>query len=110
MPSYASSLPIALQDVPAGDDYYLAFINSTHGLMQAISPRFTILPADQTPNDTSPSPGKQLLATVTMSGAPNPTANFAYTFPAMSSARKAWSVCGTGAALIGVVVSFWTVW
>ncbi|THG94064.1 hypothetical protein EW145_g8219, partial [Phellinidium pouzarii] len=34
----SGKLNLFIQDVPAGDDYYLLFINSTHGGMYAISP------------------------------------------------------------------------
>ncbi|KAF8523837.1 hypothetical protein JB92DRAFT_2806819 [Gautieria morchelliformis] len=116
VPSSLPSLPITLTDVPAGDDYFLLFINSTHGLMYSMSPRFSILPAGQTASNASSNQppaankGQQLLATVTLSGAPNPTNTFAYTFAPTAGARKAWSMGGAGAAIIGVVASLWTIW
>ena len=114
VPSLAPNLPIFLQDVPAGDDYYLMLINSTHGVMYSLSSRFSILPAPQNSTNTSaivqPPSNQQLLATVTVSGAPNPTASFAYTFPPTSGVREARSVWGAGAAVIGVLVTLWTTW
>ncbi|PIL25687.1 hypothetical protein GSI_11437 [Ganoderma sinense ZZ0214-1] len=74
------ALNLFLRDVPAGDDYYLLFINSTHGVMYAASQRFAI--AD-TGNGSVPSPASA--ATVTVSGGPNPTAGFATTFPAAAN-------------------------
>jgi hypothetical protein len=64
--------------VPPGDDYFLLFINSTHGVMHATSPRFSILPAGSTSNSSATTNPKA--ATVTVSGAPNPTQAFATTF------------------------------
>lgn len=111
----STSLNILLQDVPPGNDYFLIFMNSTHGVMHATSPRFTVLPA------SSPAKAGQPTAipdapTVTVSGAPNPTQPFATTFPALAnsvlaslgSAGQAWGLatvmagCLTGAA--------WTLW
>lgn len=73
-----------LQDVPPGDDYFLIFINSTHGVMYATSDRFTILDSSSTPNGTVLAPDPSA-ATVLVSGSPNPTLTFATTFPAIDS-------------------------
>ncbi|TFY78459.1 hypothetical protein EWM64_g5555 [Hericium alpestre] len=80
VPSTAGSVNVMLQDVPAGDDYFLLFLNSTHGVMYANSARFTILDSSSTSNTT----GLKVDATkptVTVSGGPDPTAVFATTFP-----------------------------
>jgi len=82
------SLNIFLQDVPPGDDYFLLFINSTHGLMYSTSSRFTILPSGTQANATQPSVDGAA-PTVTVSGSPNPTAAFATTFPPASNAAVA---------------------
>jgi len=115
VPGNPGSLNILLQDVPPGDDYYLIFMNSTHGVMYAASPRFTILPASSSPNSTQPSPISHV-TTVTVSGSPNPTQPFATTFaaigsgdlPRWGSASEAW---GLGSVIIGCMVgAAWTLW
>ncbi|KAF8814376.1 hypothetical protein BYT27DRAFT_7156889 [Phlegmacium glaucopus] len=75
-------LNLMLLDVPPGDDYFLLFINSTHGVMYATSNKFTILAPSATPSVTPPSPATSV-PTVTVSGSPNPTQQFATTFPAL---------------------------
>ncbi|KAI8996304.1 hypothetical protein BD414DRAFT_477470 [Trametes punicea] len=74
------ALNLYLQDIPAGDDYYLLFLNSTHGLMYASSQRFAIAAAGNSSAGSPPAPAAGA-PTVTISGAPNPTAVFATTFP-----------------------------
>ncbi|KAF9456911.1 hypothetical protein BDZ94DRAFT_1314710 [Collybia nuda] len=115
VPSKSASLNILLQDVPPGDDYFLIFINSTHGVMHATSPRFAVLPA------SSPAKASQPTAipdapTVTVSGAPNPTRPFATTFAAaengvlasLGSAGQAWGLASvTAGCLAGAL---WTLW
>ena len=63
--------------MPTGDDYYLLFLNSTHGVMYGASQRFAI---SDTGNGTAPTPAAGA-PTVTISGGPNPTVGFATTFP-----------------------------
>jgi hypothetical protein len=84
VPATQKRLNILLQDVPAGDDYFLIFINSTHGVMHATSSKFTVLASSATPSTTPPSPAEGI-PTVTISGSPNPTQQFATTFPAIAS-------------------------
>jgi len=84
VPAKPPQLNIMLQDVPAGDDYFLIFLNSTHGLMYATSPRFSILAASASPSSSPPSPAANV-PTITISGSPNPTQHFATTFPALVS-------------------------
>ncbi|KAK7023811.1 hypothetical protein R3P38DRAFT_2954347 [Favolaschia claudopus] len=72
------SINILLQDVPPGDDYFLLFINSTHGVMHGTSPRFTVLASGAQTNGSSGT--NPSVPTVTVSGAPNPTQAFATTF------------------------------
>jgi hypothetical protein len=84
VPAKQKHLNILLQDVPAGEDYFLIFINSTHGILHATSPMFTILAAGATTSTTPPSPAKDV-PTVTISGSPNPAQQFATTFPAIAS-------------------------
>lgn len=84
VPAPQKKLNIQLQDVPAGDDYFLIFINSTHGVMHATSPRFAILAASATPTATR-AVAAAGIPTVSISGSPNPTMQFATTFPALAS-------------------------
>lgn len=108
VPVNAAGLPIILRDVPAGDDYYVTFINSTHGLMYSLSQRFTILPNSSGQSSSNPpfsKRGKQTLATVTVSGAPNPTSGFAYTFAPTSGSPKMIKVT-SGVALVTAAVIF----
>jgi hypothetical protein len=84
VPAKPPQLNIMLQNVPAGDDYFLIFLNSTHGIMYATSPRFSILAANASPSSTPPSPAADA-PTITISGSPNPTQQFATTFPALIS-------------------------
>ena len=108
---------VYLQDVPAADDYYLLFINSTHGGMYAISPRFTILDAGATVDSTaSASSAVSKATTISVSGGPNPTARFVQTFEAISGAI-AWrfdasarmsSLGVVGAVVAAVAGAAWT--
>ncbi|KAF9529943.1 hypothetical protein CPB83DRAFT_851873 [Crepidotus variabilis] len=82
VPSKPNSLNIMLQDIPAGDDYFLIFINSTHGVMHSTSSRFSILAASASPSSPPPAANPSV-PTVTISGTPNPTQPFATTFPAI---------------------------
>jgi len=81
VPSSQTSLNFLLQDVPAGDDYYVLLINSTHGVIHAVSSRFTILDSSDSSAPTGQAPFQDA-PTVTVSGRPNPTQEFATTFPA----------------------------
>jgi len=114
VPSASNAINLQLQDVPAGDDYFLIFINSTHGVLYASSSRFTILAASSTPTSPAPSPDGKV-STVAVSGGPNPTAQFATTFPAIASgAAVGWEVgmehlAGLLSVTIGVVFgATWT--
>ncbi|KAJ7929380.1 hypothetical protein B0H13DRAFT_1965087 [Mycena leptocephala] len=112
--SSQKSINILLQDVPPGDDYFLLFLNSTHGVMHATSQRFSVLPAGSSSNSSSATNPKA--ATVTVSGAPNPTQAFATTFAlAANSAsrpvlllvgRQRW---GVASAVVGCILgAAWT--
>ncbi|KAG6905852.1 hypothetical protein DXG01_000407, partial [Tephrocybe rancida] len=99
-------MSILLQDVPEGDDYFLLFLNSTHGVMHATSPRFSVVSASSTKAAVSTISNAE---TVTVSGAPNPTRQFAVTFSAVANGgieswgdvRHAWSL---GSVLVGCIV------
>ena len=81
VPARPGKLNLLLQDVPTGDDYFVVFINVTHGFTHAVSPRFSIISSTPSSSDSShPSPLADA-PTVTISGAPNPTASFATIFP-----------------------------
>jgi len=80
VPAASQSLNIFLQDIPPADDYFLLFLNSTHGVMYGSSPKFSIAAAGSGANATSGS-ADPAAATVTVSGSPNPTQVFATTFP-----------------------------
>jgi len=83
VPASFTALNIYLDNVPTGDDYYMTFMNHTHGATHAISPKFSIV--DTVSSGTQPAPVASA-PTVTLSGAPNPTSTFATTFPDSGSA------------------------
>jgi hypothetical protein len=92
VPAAQESLNILIQDLPSGDDYFLMCINSTHGVMYATSPRFSILDSGSSPTHGGLQPDSAA-PTVTVSGSPNPTKVFATTFPALlqNGAPRIWS-------------------
>ncbi|KAH9031160.1 hypothetical protein EDB85DRAFT_1891277 [Lactarius pseudohatsudake] len=87
VPSSTGGLNIALNSVPAGDDYFLLVLNSTHGIMYATSQPFSIVDSGSSNSSVQPIASKP---TVTVSGGPNPTAQFAATFGSSSGAVRAW--------------------
>jgi hypothetical protein len=122
VPSKTKSVNIFPQDLPAGDDYFLLFINSTHGIMYATSPRFSILAASSSvsSNGSHPAPNPSV-PTVTVSGAPNPTQAFATTFPALpNGVLRGWNILGgeglgqmlaLGGVTLGCTLgAVWTLW
>jgi len=83
VPTTTSTLNILLQDVPAGDDYFLLFLNSTIGQIYCVSSEFSIAASNSTASQPSPDSSAP---TVTVSGGPNPTVyQFATTFPAIQN-------------------------
>lgn len=55
------------------DDYYLVFLNVTHGVVYSISDKFTILPPSGTSANTSQQVGPDTSKpTVTVTGSPGP--------------------------------------
>ncbi|KAI9572309.1 hypothetical protein HD554DRAFT_2068872 [Boletus coccyginus] len=82
VPATYNTLNILLQDVPAGDDYFLLCVNSTHGLVYSVSSRFAITNSSS-PSNPSPSPS---VPTVTVSGSPDPLKHFATTLGPASNA------------------------
>ncbi|KAG1733260.1 hypothetical protein EDD22DRAFT_926428 [Suillus occidentalis] len=108
LPITMSSLNVVLQDVPAGDDYFLICMNSTVGRTYSVSSRFSVTDANATGSNPSPASAP----TVTISGTPGPLSHFAQTFgPATNGvARPGWPgirnqvtaiTVAVGAALIG---------
>ncbi|PPR01241.1 hypothetical protein CVT24_006005 [Panaeolus cyanescens] len=96
VPVKPNNINLFLSDVPAGDDYFLIFINSTHGVMHTTSDRFTILASGVAPTATSTVQLAANAPTVTIRGTPNPTAGFATTFPAISGAVGKLNMDGIG--------------
>ncbi|KAF9222749.1 hypothetical protein BS17DRAFT_783332 [Gyrodon lividus] len=74
VPSTFKTLNVLLQDVPAGDDYFLLCLNSTHGITYSVSSRFSVTNSSY----SNPSPDASA-PTVTVSGAPDPLKLFAAT-------------------------------
>ncbi|KAF8188724.1 hypothetical protein BJ912DRAFT_926333 [Pholiota molesta] len=103
VPATQGKLNIMLQNVPAGDDYFLLFINSTHGVMHATSPRFAVLAAGASASAAPALTAAPGVPTVTVSGAPNPTMQFATTFPALPSRGERLSPLGGGAPWVWAV-------
>ncbi|KAF9034320.1 hypothetical protein BJ165DRAFT_674347 [Panaeolus papilionaceus] len=115
VPVKPANLNIQLSDVPPGDDYYLIFINSTHGIMHTTSEKFTILAPGATPSSPSTVKLASNAPTVTVQGGPNPTAFFATTFPAISGAtlgKVEWGRSGVVGVTMGLGMiggGLWTV-
>jgi len=86
VPAASGGINLALNSVPPGDDYFLLFVNSTHGLMYGTSQQFSITSSGSGNTSAQPISKKP---TVTISGGPNPTAQFAATFGATSGAVQA---------------------
>jgi len=90
VPTGWGSINLLLGEVPPGDDYYLIFLNVTHGLVYSISEQFTILPANvSSVNSTNELAPDSTKPTVTITGAPGPTMQFAQTYgPTAASASS----------------------
>jgi len=84
VPTTHNTLNILMQDVPEGDDYFVVCLNSVSGVIYSVSSRFSITNSSvQNPYPDSSVP------TVTISGAPSPTSNFATTLgPPVNGARS----------------------
>ncbi|KAG8936136.1 hypothetical protein FRC02_004454 [Tulasnella sp. 418] len=81
VPTRWGALNIELNGVPPGDDYFVVCLNATNGIVYSISDPFSILPPSSSsstdPNAIAPDPSKP---TVTVTGTPNPTQQWAQTF------------------------------
>lgn len=112
VPALLGSFNLVLQDLPAADDYYLLFINSTHGVLYGNSYAFSIV--DSSSNASTPKLDSTK-PTVSVSGGPNPTAVFATTFPASESSAMGAYVIGTGVvgmlglAVVGMMGGAWAI-
>ncbi|KAH9992245.1 hypothetical protein BJV74DRAFT_771760 [Russula compacta] len=87
MSSTSNGLNIQLNSVPPGDDYFLLFINSTHGVMYGNSQAFSIASSGSGNSTAKPISSAP---TVTVSGGPNPTAQFATTFAGSANGVRPW--------------------
>jgi hypothetical protein len=95
-------LNIYFDSVPTGDDYYMTFMNHTHGVTHNISPKFSIVDTVPADKGTQPTPVANV-PTITVSGAPNPTATFATTFPDTGSAVSMLGIHGWASTTLTVV-------
>ncbi|KAG1726739.1 hypothetical protein EDD22DRAFT_982791 [Suillus occidentalis] len=89
LPITMSSLNVVLQDVPAGDDYFLICMNATVGRTYSVSSRFSVTDANATGSNPMAHPG--------------PLSAFAQTFgPATNGvARPGWPGIRNQLPLIG---------
>ncbi|KAI0260432.1 hypothetical protein BC834DRAFT_900613 [Gloeopeniophorella convolvens] len=87
VPSSTNGINIAISSVPTGNDWFLLFLNSTHGVMYANSQSFSIVDSGSSNSTAQPLSSRP---TVTVSGGPNPTAPFATTFPPSANGVVAW--------------------
>ncbi|CCO34869.1 hypothetical protein BN14_08978 [Rhizoctonia solani AG-1 IB] len=107
-----SNLNVHLDNVPIGDDYYVLFLDSTHGNVYSMSERFSIVAAGSTPTSGTVATANAGANEVTLKGGPNPTAQFAHTFVSENSALGGWRNewvsrgVGLGMGALGVVVGF----
>lgn len=102
VPALLGSFNLDITGLPAADDYYLLFINSTHGVLYGNSYAFSIV--DSATNASTPKLDSSK-PTVSVSGGPNPTAVFATTFPASASSALGTYVIGTGVVgMVGLAV------
>lgn len=88
VPTNWLAMNVYLTDTPPGDDYFLMFLNSEDSSMYSISPRFMIF-SNGTAATGAVASNNAPISTVTVSGAPNPTMQFAQTF-AVSKASTTW--------------------
>lgn len=102
VPASFTALNIYFDSVPTGDDYYMTFMNHTHGATHAISPKFSIVDSVSSDKGSQPSAVANV-PTVTVSGAPNPTATFATAFPDTGSAVALLGIHGWASTALTVM-------
>ncbi|KAL1758021.1 hypothetical protein FB107DRAFT_208149 [Schizophyllum commune] len=96
-------LNVLLENIPEGDDYFLVFLNSTHGLIHGTSDRFTVLAKDSSSSANASSPDAAA-TTVTVTAAPNPTNEWATTFALPNGAVRLLTH-GFESAFVGVFLA-----
>ncbi|KAK0207913.1 hypothetical protein DFS33DRAFT_1300095 [Desarmillaria ectypa] len=115
-PTSPKSLNIYLKDIPTGDDYFLLFLNSTHGVMHCLSSRFSIVNATDVTSSASASVTlNPSIPTVTVSGSPDPTKGFVTTFASkassitfgVTSGHKCGGAMVLAGALVGAALALW---
>ncbi|KAH0827376.1 hypothetical protein J3R83DRAFT_4027 [Lanmaoa asiatica] len=107
VPTTYNTLNILLQDVPAGDDYFLLCVDSIHSVVYATSSRFTVTNSSSAQSNPSPDAS---VPTVTVSGAPNALKQFAATLgPAANGGGSLihgeWSSHNTRALTLGGILA-----
>jgi len=110
IPTSWGGFNVVLQDTPPGDDYFILLLDSGDTTMYSLSSRFSIsTTASAAPASSAlPSP----VATATVSGAPNPTMQFAATY-GVSGAVKLSSSMGlalVSATLCAMWISAGALW
>ncbi|OAX38297.1 hypothetical protein K503DRAFT_850073 [Rhizopogon vinicolor AM-OR11-026] len=115
VPYTMTSLNIVLQDVPAGNDYFLLCRDSAAGITYSVSSRFSVADANATGSNPSPASAP----TATVSGTPNALSQYAQTFGAIATngvAQPGWSgirnqvtaiSVAVGAVLVGGVMTLY---
>ncbi|KAF8124974.1 hypothetical protein EV363DRAFT_1270836 [Boletus edulis] len=102
VPATYTTLNILLQDVPAGDDYFIVCFNSSNSIIYSVSSRFTITTSSSGQSNPKPDPS---VPTVTASGPPNPLNGFASTLgPSANSGNSLTSPNTRALGLGGIVV------
>jgi len=87
IPAWSGGINLYFDSVPPASDYFLIFANSTHGVMYGLSKMFTVTNSNSGNSTSQPLPSKP---TVTVSGGPNPTAQFATTFAQSANGVSPW--------------------
>ncbi|OJA10274.1 hypothetical protein AZE42_08685 [Rhizopogon vesiculosus] len=115
LPNTMTSLNVVLQDVPAGNDYFLLCRDSAAGITYSVSSRFSVADANATGSNPSPASAP----TATVSGTPNALSQYAQTFGAVATngvAQPGWSgirnqvtaiSVAVGAVLVGGVMTLY---
>lgn len=84
------------------DDYRLMFLNSTQGGIYTVSDQFSIVSSSK--SSVSPSSDDLSKPTATISGAPNPTNDFAATYAATNGVGAGKGVVDKGLLTLGGLV------
>jgi len=93
-----NSLNIDVEGIPNGDDYFILFLDATNGVSYSTSQRFSIqMNNGSTPWTDSSKP------TASISGTPNPTAQFGTTFAAVASSAAPMPTLETSMWITGLM-------